>query len=67
MVTVAFNMLSSFTDTYFVQDHSDAPPKYSYADVINMLDYLTDNIFLEFGGQIFQQTIGIPMGTNCAP
>ena len=25
------------------------------------------NIFVEFGGQIFQQTIGIPMGTNCAP
>ena len=22
---------------------------------------------MEFGGQIFQQTIGIPMGTNCAP
>ena len=21
----------------------------------------------EFGGRIFQQTIGIPMGTNCAP
>ena len=23
--------------------------------------------FCEFGGRIFQQTIGIPMGTNCAP
>ena len=32
-----------------------------------MLDYLIDNIFVEFGGQIFQQTIGIPMGTNLAP
>ena len=32
-----------------------------------MLEYLTDNIFVEFGGRIFQQTIGIPMGTNCAP
>ena len=31
-----------------------------------MLEYLIDNIFLEFGGRIFQQTIGIPMGTNCA-
>jgi hypothetical protein len=20
-----------------------------------------------FGGRVFQQTIGIPMGTNCAP
>ena len=54
-------------DTYFVRDHSDAPQKYSDADVIKMLEYLIDNIFVEFGGRIFQQTIGIPMGTNCAP
>ena len=32
-----------------------------------MLNFLIDNIFVEFGGQIFQQAIGIPMGTNCAP
>ena len=49
------------------RDHSDAPQKYSDADVIKMLEYLIDNIFVEFGGRIFQQTIGIPMGTNCAP
>ena len=28
---------------------------------------LIDNIFVEFGGLVFQQTIGIPMGTKCAP
>ena len=32
-----------------------------------MLDFLIDNIFVECGGIIFQQVIGIPMGTNCAP
>ena len=32
-----------------------------------MLEYLIDNIFVEFGGRIFQQTIGTPIGTNCAP
>ena len=32
-----------------------------------MIDFLIDNIFVDFGGRIFQQTIGIPMGTNCAP
>ena len=32
-----------------------------------MLEYLNDNSFDEFGVRIFQQTIGIPMGTNCAP
>ena len=32
-----------------------------------MLDFLIDNIFVEFGGFVFQQTIVIPMGTNCTP
>ena len=26
-----------------------------------------DNIYVRFGGQLFQQTIGISMGTNCVP
>ena len=30
--------------------------KYSDADVIKMLEYLIDNILVEFGGRIFQQT-----------
>ena len=32
-----------------------------------MLDFLIDNIFVTFGGRVFQQTVGIPMGTICAP
>ena len=31
-----------------------------------MLDFLIENIFVTFGGRVFQQTVGIPMGTNCA-
>jgi hypothetical protein len=34
---------------------------------INMLEFFIDNIFVFFGGRVFQQTVGIPMGTNCAP
>jgi len=32
-----------------------------------MINFLIDNIFIAFRGRIFQQTVGIPMGTNCAP
>ena len=32
-----------------------------------MLEYLIDNSFVEYGGQIVQQTVGILMGTKCAP
>ena len=31
------------------------------------LDYLIDNIFVEFGNTLHRQTIGIPMGMCCAP
>jgi hypothetical protein len=40
--------------SYFVKHHSDSTS-------------LIDNIFVMFGGHVFQQTVGIPMGTNCAP
>ena len=32
-----------------------------------MLEFLIDNIFVIFGERVFQQTVGIPMGTSCAP
>ena len=32
-----------------------------------MLDFLIYNIFVTFGGRVFQQTVGIRMGTNCSP
>ena len=32
-----------------------------------MLEFLIDNMFAIFGGRVFQQTVGIHMGTNCAP
>jgi hypothetical protein len=53
--------------TYFVIHDSDSMHKYSEVDIKEMFEFLIDNIFLVFGNQIFQQTVGIPMGTNCAP
>ena len=32
-----------------------------------MLVFLIENTLAIFGERIFQQTVGIPMGTNCAP
>ena len=52
---------------YFVKQHSDSKNKYTEDDIVNMLEFLVDNIFVVFGGKVFQQIVGIPMGTNCAP
>jgi hypothetical protein len=30
-------------------------------------EFLIDSIFVSFGGTLFQQVLGIPMGRNCAP
>jgi hypothetical protein len=32
-----------------------------------MLEFHIDNIFVSFGGALFQQVVGISMGTTCAP
>jgi hypothetical protein len=41
--------------------------KLSETNIIDMLELLIDNICVIFGGRIFQQTVAIPMDTNCAP
>jgi hypothetical protein len=52
---------------YVVKHHSDSPYKYSEADIKDMLSFLVDNFYVVIGDQVFQQSVGIPMGTNCAP
>jgi hypothetical protein len=41
--------------------------KYSEVEIKKMLEFLIDNIYVVVGGQVFQQSLRIPMGTNCAP
>ena len=40
---------------------------YTVDNIYKMIEFLVDNIFVQFGGCIFFQVIGIPVGTNCAP
>jgi hypothetical protein len=54
-------------ETYFVRHHSDSPYKYYEADIKGMLGFLVENIYVVFGNQVFKQSVGIPMATNCAP
>ena len=52
---------------YLVKEHSDSKNKYTEDDIIKMLEFLVDNIFVVFAEKVSQQIIGIPMGRNCAP
>ena len=35
--------------------------------LIEMIEYLIDNIYIKVGSKVFRQQVGIPMGTDCAP
>ena len=36
-------------------------------DVLSLLEYLLNNIYVKYRDNIFRQVIGVPMGTDCAP
>ena len=46
------------------QDHKR---NISKQQLVDMIVYLVDNIYVQVGNGVFCQCIGIPMGTNCAP
>ena len=60
-------VLLGYNSTYFSNKIQKSKTCYSEEQVISMLEFLIDNIFVSFGGALFQQVVGIPMGTNCAP
>jgi hypothetical protein len=51
-------MKSEFTETVH---------RFSQENVISLVKFLINNIYLHNGNQITRQKLGIPMGTNCAP
>ena len=55
--------------SYFTSDPLNGDNKYTANDICKMIEFLVDNIYVSFGGQLFRQMVGIPtcMGTNCAP
>ena len=53
--------------SYFTSDPLNGDSKYTANDICKMIEFLVDNIYVRFGGQLFRQMVGIPMGTNCAP
>ena len=51
---------------FFTSDVCNNHNLLSCQKVCDALVYLLDNIFIRFGTKLYRQTIGIPMGTNCA-
>ena len=53
--------------SYFTSDPLNGDNKYTANDICKMTEFLVNNIYIRFGGQLFRKMVGIPMGTNCAP
>ena len=52
---------------FVVKEDPDSNIKYTETQIVLMLDFSIDNILIECGGHMFQQTVDIAIGTNCAP
>ena len=53
---------------YFTHDiNGGGDNMYTAENICKMIEFLIDNNFVQFGGHLFRQVTGIPMGTNCAP
>ena len=65
---VEFIKLNKRTATWAKKKPKNTKVKYvTKDDVMEMLQYLLDNIYVKYMDSIFRQLIGVPMGTDCAP
>ena len=58
-VTKLWKTVNSSTASYKTSIRDDS--------LIDVIEYLIDNICIKVGSKVFRQQVGIPMGTDCAP
>ena len=51
----------------FTNDPLNGDNKYTANDICKMTEFLVDNIYDRFGGQLFRRMVGVPVGTNFGP
>ena len=47
--------------------YNDSYRCWSCTELCEAFTFLMENIYVQFDGMVYQQIVGIPMGTNCAP
>ena len=52
---------------FFSNKKYDSYKFWSCAELCEAFTFLMENIYVKFDGMVYQQIVGIPMGTNCAP
>ena len=54
----------SFQGTYFSSSELSGGCSFRIGDMMEILEFILDNIFVKFGDQVFKQVIGIPIGLD---
>ena len=54
VIVDTYYLVLGHEETYFVAEYSDSKNKYSEDDIIKMLEFLVDNIFMGFAGKVFE-------------
>ena len=52
---------------FFSNKKYDSCKCWSCTELCEAFTFLMENIYVQFDGMVYQQMVGIPMGTNCAP
>ena len=52
---------------FFSNRKYDSYKCWSCAELCEAFTFLMENIYVKFDGMVYQQIVGIPIGTNCAP
>ena len=60
-------LCTSIKARFFSNKKYDSYKYWSCAELCEAFTFLMENIYVQFDGMIYQQLVGIPMGTNCAP
>ena len=50
-----------------MKEHFESNSKYTEYDIISLLEFLVDNIFVDFRENVFQEILGIPKGKISPP
>ena len=52
---------------FFSNKKYDSYACWTCTELCEAFTFLIENIYVQFDGMVYQQIVGIPMGTNCAP
>ena len=52
---------------FFSNKKYDSYACWTCTELCEAFTFLMENIYVQFDGMVYQQIVGIPMGTNCAP